>query len=399
LIKEFLKSKPEIKLVSERVDNGYSGVTFDRPALNAMLDDVRNGEINCIVVKDLSRFGRNYIEVGRYIEILFPLLGARFIAVNDGYDSTDEKNQTDNCIIPFKNIINDAYCADISKKIRSQFEVKRRKGDFIGSFAAFGYLKSKENKNKLVIDEIAAAVVRDIFKWKLSGMNRQGIATKLNSLGVLSPMEYKRAIGMNFKTGFKKNLNAKWSPVSVRRILSDEIYTGVLIQGKITTPNYKIKRRIIRDKSEWTRVENSHEAVISREDFELAADLLRRDARSAPHEETIYPFSCMLFCPKCRHNLIRKTSLVNGVKYIYHICVKNYKNDSRKGCRGIRIKDEVLFDAVKSALRNHIQSVSDIELSRNMVVKLIDKIIVYEGGRLEIIFRCKDEYDRTEVCG
>lgn len=357
LIREYAKNKPDIKIVSERIDDGYSGVTFDRPALNAMLDDVRNGRINCIIVKDLSRFGRNYIEVGRYIRTLFPLLGVRFIAINDGYDSAAEHSLADDYIIPFKNIINDAYCADISKKIRSQFEIKRKKGDFISPFAPFGYMKSRENRNKLIVDEIAAEVVKDIFRDKLAGMSCQGIADKLNSLGVLSPLEYKKSLGLKFTTSFKVSIKAKWSAVAVKRILSDEIYTGTLSQGKTTTPNYKIKRLTVKDKSEWVRVENAHEAVISREEFALAADLLGRDT----YKTEKYPFSSVLFCSKCGHNLIRKVSTVDGVKYISHACIKNHKNGKRAGCSGIRVKESELFHSVTSALRNYINSVLELE--------------------------------------
>ncbi|MCL2776283.1 MAG: recombinase family protein, partial [Oscillospiraceae bacterium] len=370
LIKEYIKSKPGIKLVSERVDDGYSGVTFDRPSLNAMLDDVRSGQVNCIIVKDLSRFGRNYIEVGRYIGTLFPLLGVRFIAVNDGYDSADGACQANDYIIPFKNIINDAYCADISKKTRSQLEIKRKKGDFISPFVPFGYVRSKDSKNKLVIDKAAAAVITDIYKWKLSGMSNQGIADKLNSLGVLSPLEYKKSVGLGCSSAFKVSLRAKWSAVAIKRILCDEVYIGVLLQGKTTTPNYKIKNKIIKDKSEWVRVEDTHEAIISKEEFVLVADLLRRDVRNAPSKTTVYPFSGILFCSKCGHNLVRKVSTVDGVKYINNACLKLSKNDKRAGCPGIRIKEDVLFEIVTCAVRNHIKSVLDAERT----IKVIDEI-------------------------
>jgi DNA invertase Pin-like site-specific DNA recombinase len=165
LITNFVKSMPEIRLCSERIDDGFSGVDFNRPAFNLMMEDIKAGRINCIIVKDLSRFGRNYIEAGRYIERIFPFLGVRFIAINDGYDSAKEKSTSDDIIIPFKNLVNDAYCRDISVKIRSQLEVKRKNGEFIGSFAVYGYMKSAENKNQLVIDPYAAKIVRDIFAW------------------------------------------------------------------------------------------------------------------------------------------------------------------------------------------------------------------------------------------
>ena len=152
LVMDYLKSHPEITVVSTYVDDGFSGVNFERPEFQRMLSDIREDKINCVIVKDLSRFGRNYIESGRYIEKIFPMLGIRFIAVTDGYDSINEDTGSD-MIIPFKNLINDAYCHDISIKIRSHMDIKRRNGEYIGPFAAYGYLKDKDNKNHLVIDE------------------------------------------------------------------------------------------------------------------------------------------------------------------------------------------------------------------------------------------------------
>lgn len=179
---------------------------------------------------------------GEYIEKIFPFLGVRFIAVNDNYDSLGDKKASDDLIIPFKNLINEAYCRDISVKIRSQLEIKRKNGQFLGSFAAFGYMKDERNKNKLVVDQYAADIVRDIFKWKLEGVSPQDIADALNKLGVLSPMEYKRSLGMKYTTSFKTNTQATWSAGTVIRILKNPIYTGVLVQGKETTPSYKVQQ-------------------------------------------------------------------------------------------------------------------------------------------------------------
>lgn len=187
LIRNFLKDKQDIQVVSERTDDGFSGVNFERPAFQLMLEDIRQGKVNCVIVKDLSRFGRNYIESGRYLEKIFPMLGVRFISVNDNYDSLAGKSQTDEIVLPFKNLINDAYCRDISVKIRSHLDIKRRKGEFIGSFTVYGYQKDERNHNRIVADDYASKVVQDIYAWKIGGMSQQGIADKLNRQGVLSP--------------------------------------------------------------------------------------------------------------------------------------------------------------------------------------------------------------------
>ena len=278
LIRDYLKGHPEIEIVSEKADDGFSGVNFERPGFKEMMDGIRNGQVDCVVVKDLSRFGRNYIEAGNYIERVFPFIGVRFIAINDSYDSID-KNQSDSLIIPFKNLINDAYCKDISVKIRTQLEIKRKKGEFIGAFAVYGYLKDPENHNKLVVDTYASEVVRAIFRWKAEGLSQGDIADRLNSQGVLCPMEYKLSLGMKVRTNFRTEKKALWSWSSVSRILSNEVYTGVLVQGKVSTPNYKVKKHVEKDESEWVRVEQAHEAIIDPDVFRVTQELMKKDIR------------------------------------------------------------------------------------------------------------------------
>ena len=217
LIKDFLKDKEDIVVVSERVDDGYSGSSFERPAFQMMLEDIKKGIVDCVIVKDLSRFGREYIDSGRYIERLFPALGVRFIAINDNYDSLEGKDQSDEIIIPFKNLINDAYCRDISIKIRSHLEVKRKNGEFIGAFAPYGYKKDETDRNSLLVDTYAAGVVKDIFRMKLHGYSQDAIANRLNGMGILSPMEYKNATGSNYRTSFKTNERAVWGSVTDRK--------------------------------------------------------------------------------------------------------------------------------------------------------------------------------------
>lgn len=204
MLTEFINNSEDLELISTRVDDGYSGSDFERPAFKKMIKDIEDKKINCVVVKDFSRFGRDFIEVGRYLEEIFPLNNVRFISVNDNYDSFKSRECTDNLIIPFKNLINDSYLRDISLKIRSSFDVKRKKGEFIGSFATYGYLKDTNNKNKLVVDEIASKVVQDIFKYRLEGLSADKIAKKLNNENILSPMEYKKSIGLNIITSFKR---------------------------------------------------------------------------------------------------------------------------------------------------------------------------------------------------
>lgn len=391
LIRDFLSKHPEIHVVSEKTDDGYSGVNFDRPAFQEMMDEIRSGKVNCVVVKDLSRFGRNYIEAGNCIERVFPFMGVRFIAINDSYDSLD-KNQSDSLIIPFKNLINDAYCKDISVKIRSQLEIKRKKGQFIGAFAVYGYLKDEEDHNRLVIDTYASEVVRAIFKWKLEGMSQGRIADKLNMQGVLCPMEYKISLGMKVQTNFRGHKKAMWSPVSVTRILTNEIYTGVLVQGKSGTPNYKVKKVMPKDEEEWIRVEDSHPAIVTKRNFDTVQRIMQRDIRIAPAEETVYPFSGYLKCADCGQNMVRKHYTAGDKEYTYFICSTR---KAKKGCSTHSIDEETLMASVLNAVKSHIDMVLGAEQLLEMVESLPENqqnVFNYDAQ----IVKLKEEIERNK---
>ena len=358
LIRDFLKDKEDIVVVSERVDDGYSGSSFERPSFKLMMEDIRRGAVDCVIVKDLSRFGREYIDTGRYIERLFPALGVRFIAVNDHYDSLRGDGQGDEILVPFKNLINDAYCRDISVKIRSHLEVKRRNGEFIGAFAPYGYQKDGEDRHRLVVDAYAAGVVRDIFRMKLHGMSQDAIAGKLNRDGILSPMEYKNSRGINFRTAFRVKAASGWSPVAVRRILENEVYIGNLVQGRQSTPNHKVKKSIRKDKGDWVRVEKNHEPVVSERDFAVVQKLLGMDTRTAPDREGVYLLSGIAVCGDCGAPMVRKVSSVNGKRYCYYICSGHKAGGS---CGPHRIPVQALEDAVFVLLKRHIGCILDLE--------------------------------------
>ena len=358
LIQNFLSDKPDIQLIAERIDDGYSGATFDRPSFQKMVKDIKAGTVNCVIVKDLSRFGRNFVEAGRYIDQIFPEYGVRFIAINDNFDSARGRSQSDNVLLPFLNLVNDAFCRDISIKVRSQLEIKRKKGDFIGSFAVYGYLKDPVDHHKLIVDEFAAAVVRDIFKWKIEGASQQRIADKLNERGVLSPMEYKRYCGMAYRSGFQVNPKSKWTAVAVGRILKNEWYIGTLVQGKRTTPNHKVKKTIEKPREEWVRIENSHAPIVSREDFAIIGRLLSRDSRVAPEQETVSLFSGLIFCADCGQNMVKNGVCQKGKTYSYYMCCTNR---TTKKCSSHRIPEQAVQDAVLASLKQHISNILRIE--------------------------------------
>ena len=239
MIRSYLEEHPELELYEEYVDDGYTGVNFDRPDFKRLMEDVKDRRINCIIVKDLSRFGRNYIEAGKYLEQVFPFLGVRFIAITDDIDTGRQQSDSEQFILPFKNLFNDTYSRDISTKVRSHLAIKRKNGQFVGSFACYGYLKDPADHNKLVIDPEAAEVIKQIFYWKIQGLSTERIADKLNDLGILCPMEYKHSLGMKVSTNFRTKGKAQWAPKSVLRILKNDIYIGIMTQGKKTTPSLR----------------------------------------------------------------------------------------------------------------------------------------------------------------
>ena len=241
LILDYLKDKPEFNIVSIKIDDGYTGTNYDRPAFQQMLGDIRAGRVNCVVVKDLSRFGREYINAGKYIQRLFPVWGVRLVSVNDRIDTVtfDESSELS---ITLKNLMNDNYSRDISMKIRSQLEVKRRHGEYTGSYTPYGYLKCPDDHNKLEPDPYAATIVQDIFAWRIEGYSNAAIAKKLNEAHVLSPSEYKRSIGEPYYSGFQTKEKSLWSSITIARILSNPVYIGTLRQGVRRRPGRRFLR-------------------------------------------------------------------------------------------------------------------------------------------------------------
>ena len=392
LVMDYLESRADIQVYSVYTDDGWSGVDFERPEFQRMLDDIREGLVDCVVVKDLSRFGRNYIESGRYIEKIFPMLGVRFIAVNDGYDSLDGQ-YGDDMVVPFKNLINDAYCRDISVKIRSHMEVKRKNGEYIGAFAAYGYLKDPEDKNHLVVDEYAAEVVRDIFAMKLAGCNVKAIADRLNRDGILSPLQYKRSIGIRMESPFQKGAEPKWSYNAVLRILKNEVYVGTVAQGKCTTPNYKVKKRVYKDKDEWIRVEDAHEAVVGRGEFDLVQVLLARDTRTAPEREKVFPLAGMVFCGGCGAPMVRKTVPSGGKRYVYYVC-SGHKSD-RASCSSHSFSAMKLEESVLALVQTFIGKV----LALSEAADIVSRTSGMELGAGKIESRIGKLREEAENCG
>ncbi len=357
MIRSYVREHEDMELFDIYVDDGYSGANFDRPEFKRMMVDIEVGNVNCVIVKDLSRLGRDYIEAGRLIQKTFPAFHVRFIALTDNFDSQTADNSTKSLVVPVKNFINDSYCRDISQKVKCSQRTKREQGKFIGAFAVYGYRKSEEDKNKLCPDEYAAQIVRNIFAWKLEGMSAQAIALRLDGLGVLSPLEYKKSLGEHYSTSFRTNITAKWSAVAVNRILTNEVYTGVMVQGKSGKVNHKVKKTVEKPKEEWIRVEGTHEAIIAREDFEIVQELLKVDIRAKADGTCSHLFSGLLFCGDCKEPMYRRINRYKGVSKVYFICPTRNRG---QGCTRHSIPEEELKEIVFQTLQTHIAVFLDV---------------------------------------
>ena len=358
LILKAIESMPNVTLYDIYIDDGFTGLNFERPSFQRMCQDIYDGKVNMVIVKDLSRLGRDYIDSGRYVKKIFPSYHVRFVSVLDHFDSLTATQSDVNLLIPVKNFVNDNYSRDISGKVRSHQEVMRESGLYIGAHVAYGYKKLETDRNKIIPDEYAADIVRKIFDWKLKGMSSAAIAEKLNELGVAAPSEYKRQLGGNYKCGFQKNAKAKWSAVSINRILKNKIYIGVLEQGKREKVNYKLNKVIEKPETEWAVKENTQEAIISKADFENVAKLLNLDTRKSPDEETLFMLSGLMFCGECGRSMVRRCNRYKAKQNIYYICATYNKG---KGCSRHSINQSVVEDILLDAIKRHIEHVAKLD--------------------------------------
>ena len=340
----FLESREDLNFTAEFSDDGYSGYDFNRPEFQRMIESVKNGEIDCIVVKDFSRLGRNFQKTEEFMQRIFPKMGVRFISVNDFYDSNRELSASERLANPIINLMNEYHVMETSQKVRNVLEHYRQNGKFIGNRTVYGYvIKNKQ----LEVDPEAAKVVRMIFNLKIDGMNHQAIGEYLNELGISCPLEYKiekgvKAVSTHFRTGEK----ALWSSINVRRILENPIYIGTLIQRKTTSLSYRDRRRFKKDPSELIAFENAHEAIISETAFLIVQDLLKRDTCSGRNVNKVHHFSGFCYCGNCGKVMYRYQRNKTDILWI---CMN-------KACQNkSRIKEPILSEVIFETLKKHME--------------------------------------------
>lgn len=362
LVRNYVDSKPYLRQTAEYIDNGVSGTRFDRPEFMRMVADMRAGEIDCIVVKDLSRLGRNYLEAGDYLEKIFPFFGVRFIAVTDGYDSINPNTAEDGLIVPLKNLINEAYAKDMSKKISTAIDIKQRQGKFIGCRAAYGYMKSPEDKNQLIVDREVSGIVVRIFECKARGMGNASIAKMLNEEGIASPMRYKYEKGL---TKNKRYAESLWNDGTIAAMIVNPVYIGDMEQGIQKEAMYMGIRKHKPQKSGRIYVEGTHEPILSRELFDRVQELVEERKQKVIASRGKYEnvekkenkFDHILFCGDCggRLKFYRRVDNRSGIAKVYYdYTCPNSESYGEQFCKKKKIKMQDLEEAVEAALRMHM---------------------------------------------
>jgi len=322
ILKEYLKQHPDMELYDIYIDDGWSGTNFDRPDFQRMIADVKARRVTCVVVKDLSRFCRNAVDGGYYLDNVFVSLQVRFIAINNCLDTfSDNMNAATRCIsVGVQNVINESVAATTSVNVRGTLNVNREKGQFIGSFPTYGYAKSPDDHHQLIIDEEPAAVVRQIYAWFIAGKSIIGIAKELNERGIPNPSMYKRLKGMKYRHPAGASNDGLWPDSSVRRILTNEMYIGNMVQGKNTTISYKIKKCRAIPKEEWIIVEGTHDPIIEKDTFYQAQALFNKNIRKSPTKSEVVLFSGLVRCADCHRIMNKKTNQHSYGTYHYYRC-------------------------------------------------------------------------------
>ncbi len=374
IMEAYIALCPDIEITEVYTDNGTTGRTFEREGFQRMLRDVEDGKIDCIVVKDLSRLGRNAIDTGYYIEKYFPLHGVRFIAVNDQFDSSTPENSGSHLIVPLKNMINEAYAADISKKVRAQQNQAMRDGEFVGSRPPYGYRKDPENCHHLLVNEDTAPVVRQIFQWAAGGVPLNEIVKRLNISGALSPSRYAASVGLISSSRITGS--GQWHSWVIGKMLTDEVYLGDMVQGKHTSVGH---RQVPTDPENWIVVRGTHEPLVNREDFERV-QIIRRAAaekytRNGKRPYTQNILQGRVFCGCCGKPLHRRRS----TKYYYR-CISNDRRGDGACLSGVHyLPEEDLFRTILTIIRQK----AEVVMGEALRLKQYDGKVVAQKAQVD----------------
>jgi len=400
ILREYVEKifQGEYVIVDYYVDDGRTGTDYDRPDFQRMIHDVETKKVNCVVCKNLARAFRNYSDQGYFLESFFPLHRTRFITLGDPkVDTYLNPEAVSGMEVPINGLMNDRFAYSTSSSVRRTFDTKRRNGEFIGAFAPYGYSKHPSDKNALVIDEEAAQVVKDIFHWYVygsgsgnGGLSKEGIARKLNEMGIPNPAMYKMKKGLRYKNPHAKENDGLWTGASISRLLKNKVYIGTMVQGRQRVISYKVHDMVSTPEDEWYQVEHTHDPVISPELFEKAQEFQTKDTRAAPKKKENYLFSGFLKCADCGKAMTRRASK----EFIYYNC-STYKRKSKDKCS----KHTMRLDKLENAVLIVIQKQIELSASLGAVIESINQAPVAETKytRLEHLLKIREqELKKTE---
>lgn len=372
MLRDFINSSEDLNLFDVYVDDGFTGTNFDRPAFKRLISDIENSEVDCVVIKDLSRLGRDYLETGFYIEKFFPQKNVRFIAINDHIDNKGDKEY--DMLLPIRNIMNEQYARDISAKVQSSFKTKQKSGEFVGAFTSYGYLKSPDDRHQLIIDNEAAEVVREIFKRCTEGCPKLRIAKELNEKGIPCPSEYKRLNGFKYVNANKLFTTRYWTYSTISKILNNPMYLGHMVQGKTKR---KMKGKPVQlSKDNWIIVKNTHDAIIDNETWDKAQEAISRRTREVSLNDNIGLFCGYIVCGDCGRAMHKK---VDKGKYTYYRC-RTYCQMGREHCTPHNISENVLKEIIITDINNMIKQVHDlIDIVKSQESVLNQQFLSYNG--------------------
>lgn len=374
IIKKYIDTKDNLELVDYYIDNGYTGTNFDRPAFVKMCLDIVNNKINCVIVKDLSRFGRNMGWMKIYLGETFPEYNIRFISINDNLDSQTNPNYTDELDFSLHALIYEQYSIDISKKVKSVKHMQQSRGDFIGVSAPYGYIKDSNDCHKVLIDDYASKIVKRIFDMTLECKSRKEIADRLNDECILPPSKYKAEIIK--VTSLSTKIAEKWQPNMIREILKNEFYIGNMAQGKVRKPTRRLNKLIKVSKEDWIVVENTHKAIINKNDFETVQRILEFSSALLNSNEMLLMY---LKCPDCNGIFHKKKTKYNE----YYYCNTYYRN---KGCSKHSVIKSVLEEMVLEDLKEKIDQNMKY-LTKDILKKYVKDIYIFENGKIKIQYK------------
>ena len=384
--KAYLAEHTDLKRYDIYEDNGENGTNFDRPEFKRMMDDIRGGKVKCVLVKDLSRFGRDYIEAGKYLEKIFPFMGIRFISITDGYDSLTCDDAEGALMIPLKNMINDVYAKDISRKIITSFRARQEKGEFLPAFAPYGYVKSKEVAYRYEVDQETAPYVRMIFEWKAEGVSHNEICKRLNDMGAVTPARRKIDLGIWRAEKYKHTV---WHGRTIIDIMKNPTYTGCIVYGRIPKSLYEGIKMHRAPEEEWRYVPDAHEPIISQELFDKVQKMFADRAEkfkakmdeNAPLRELVTNhFKGKIYCGDCgkRMRFVKPTDKRYPVDqdHAVYVC-GGYLDSGYSRCSRHSIRYPVVADAVLAAINMQLElALKQEQLIRQMRGSVKEKNLI-----------------------